>query len=633
VRTRLRRVVREGVRPRRVKVSIVIATYNSPAEGLERVMRSIGRQSMHPREIEIVFVDDGSTDDTPQRLAAIARSRPNVVVRAIPNSGWASRPRNVGVRMARGEYVLFMDHDDELLPTGLQRAYDFGRQHAADVVNAKEVRTTGWSWGWGAFAQDIGHATFVDPNPLIPMTPHKLYRRQFLLEHNLTFPEGARVLWEDIYFNTRVFASGARVAVLSRYPLYHWVQGAQNTSKTFGRDVDELWTNLGAVMDDIAAELADRPGRTELLHYQAQHRVLGFLGPRSLNRSPEQYAVAYRHARRLVADYAPVELDERLTSVDRCRVELVRLDRPDLQRLLAQCDRGVTAVPTIDGIRWEGPELVMTVTATLLDEAGAPLRLRRDGDRWRRNLPPELLAVLSDQAVDVTDDLERASFAASVKGRSTRSTWRIESTGTVACVEDGEGYGTVTARLTARFDPTRFAAEHDLTDPVWDFAARLDAFGYGIHRGLRGGAATVALLSGVPAIGYVNKDELYSLDVAAQVRTVTGSAGIAPQDVTVAARTVGAGVQVEFRAALPSVHCAGSTDLAGEVLLGPDRRVPARLTGGADGATLSFRATVPAGDHPLRSRFLGRTGNTGLVLSVAGGEARVVPAAPAVGAG
>jgi glycosyltransferase involved in cell wall biosynthesis len=613
----------QGVVPRRIKVSVIIPTYNSSAEGLQRVMKSLRRQTLHPRATEIVFVDDGSTDDTVARLRAIAARWPNVVVHPIPNSGWASRPRNVGVTLARGEYVLFMDHDDELLPSGLERAYEFGHRHGADVVNAKEVRTSGWSWGWDAFVADVPRADYVDPNPLIPMTPHKLYRRQFLLDNQVTFIEGARILWEDIYFNTLAYARGARVAVLSRYPLYHWVIGAQNTSKTFGHDIAELWSNLVAVLDYIATELAGHPGRDALLAYHLRARALTFLGPRSLPRPPHQYAIAYARAQELVAKYGSPEGDAALPTVDRCRIELVRFGSTELQRRLAELDRGVTARPTVTDLHWEGAELVLTVRATLLQPGGEPVRFRRDGDRWRRIVPDELAAVLSDAALDITDDLARGRFRASVKGRSSRSNWPLGEPATVRCTDDGTGAGVITAEVTARFDPVRFADEHDLTDPVWDFAARLEVLGYVAHGPALGGETTVALLDGVPAVGYVNKEGRYSLDVAAAVRTVTGSAGVPVTGAQVRSSRSARGVRVAVTAALPDVHCSGSSRVRGQVLIG-DRRSRAVLTGGAAGAALRFAAVVPEGTHRVKTRFLGRTGQTGLSLVVTGGRAELV---------
>jgi glycosyltransferase involved in cell wall biosynthesis len=235
LRTRLVALVRR-VRDRGlIKVSIVAAAYNSDQAGLERLVRSLDAQSMPRRQFEVIFVDDGSTDDTLERLSRFAATRPNYVIHSIPNSGWSSRPRNVGIGMARGEYVLFMDHDDALFPEGLERAYAAGQQGGADVVNAKEVRTRWWHWGWSEFARDRAPGQPGGPVPLLPMTPHKLYRRSFLDEHGIRFPEGRRVLWEDIDFNVACLAAKAKVAVLASYPFYHWVATDANNSSTFTR--------------------------------------------------------------------------------------------------------------------------------------------------------------------------------------------------------------------------------------------------------------------------------------------------------------------------------------------------------------------------------------------------------------
>lgn len=619
-------VARRPRLPARIKVSIVIAAYNSDEQRLERLLASLDRQSMPAREFEVLFVDDGSTDDTYSRLQALARSRPNVAVHTIPNSGWAGRPRNVGIGLARGRYLLFMDHDDELFPRALERAYDYGRRHRADVVSAKEVRTAGWSWGWDCFTGDIPRAGRDEVNPLIPMTPHKLYRRDFLREHSVLFPEAPRSLWEDIYFNVSAYARGARVAVLSRYPFYHWVSTEENNSSTFSRDAEEFWSKLSALFDFIDSELAGVEGRAALLTHHLHARVLNLLGPSLLRRSDSYREVAYRHAREIVARHAPPERDGALSAVDRGRIAVLRSSRMDLQCRLAECDEGVTAVPVLDSVSWDGPELVLRVSTTLVDGAGEPVRLRRDGDRWLRMLPEDLAAALPAQALDVTEELARASFDISVKGRSSRSTWRLPTTGQLSCSDDGTGTGTITGTVTARFDPVAFAAEHDLSDPVWDFAGRVSALGYVAHRGLRGGGPVTALLGGVTAVGYSNREGLYSLDVAAVVHTIAATTPPAASDARVAARPGPNGaLRVALTLPMPAVHCVGQTRLDGQVLLGSSLRVPATLASEDGQAVLRFEAAVHPGDYPLRTRFLKRTGGTGLVLSASGSTARVVP--------
>ena len=173
----------------RLKVSIIVPTYRSGA-GLDRVIASLDSQSMPQSDFESVFVDDGSPDDTLARLVALAQERPNMRVTSIPPSGWPSRPRNLGLQMARGTYVVFMDHDDELYPTGLEDAWSFAARHALDALTAKETKTSSRFFTWGAFLSDVAPPEPRRPLLLSPMTPHKMYRREYLLEHAIESPRG-----------------------------------------------------------------------------------------------------------------------------------------------------------------------------------------------------------------------------------------------------------------------------------------------------------------------------------------------------------------------------------------------------------------------------------------------------------
>ena len=610
-----------------IRVSIIVATFNTDPQRLEQLVQSVAAQTMPAEQIELVFVDDGSTDDTVRRLQRYARTRAQVLVRSIPNSGWAGRPRNVGLRLAHGTYVLFMDHDDVLFPRALERAYAYGREHRADIVNGKEVRTTGWSWGWDAFTSDIPHAQGIDPNPLIPMTPHKLYRRRFLRRHRLLFREGRRVFWEDIYFNLAAFTRGARVAVLASYPFYHWVTTGENNSSSYARPDQEFWTNLDDLLAFHADELRGIVGGPEQIVHQIRARVLPFVGPRLLRLPDEDAARVFGSARALALRYAPAERDPALASVQRCQLELLRRGDLGQQQRLAECDDGITAVPIVESVEWDGPELVVSATATLTDAAGTPVRLRRVGDGWARELPPQVAAGLSHDARDVTRDLERAVFVLSVKGRTTRSTWALHGASEVVCsTDDGAGSAVLRARLVARFDPVAFAAEHDLqSDSVFDFAARFEALGYATHLALRGGATRPALLDGVAALAYENQSGALSLDVQA----ARSLARMTRPDPTTAVATTGGDpgtTHVSVRLPLPGVHCLGSTRLTGEVVLPEKLRLPATLEAVDGRAVLSFTGPVPPGEHAMRTRFGAHTGPTGLVLSVADG--RVVVSAP-----
>lgn len=98
-------------------VSLVIPSHNH-GEALERALRSVAEQG--EAGVEVVVVDDGSTDDTQARLAALkpTYTAPLVVVEQ-PNWG-PSAARNAGARVARGAYLYFLDADDKLLPGALR---------------------------------------------------------------------------------------------------------------------------------------------------------------------------------------------------------------------------------------------------------------------------------------------------------------------------------------------------------------------------------------------------------------------------------------------------------------------------------------------------------------------------------
>src|SRR6478609_3615773 len=157
------------------KVTVIVPTYRS-GPGLDGLVASLDAQTLPAEEFETVFVDDGSPDDTPDRLLAIAAARPNVRVERIEPSGWPSRPRNVGVDF----------------PDGLRAAHAFATEHALDALNPKEVRTNRATWGLATYGADAVHERDGFPaDVLSPMTPHKLFRTAFLREHGIRFPERA----------------------------------------------------------------------------------------------------------------------------------------------------------------------------------------------------------------------------------------------------------------------------------------------------------------------------------------------------------------------------------------------------------------------------------------------------------
>ena len=460
--------------------SIIVPTYNSDEERLGELVASLDAQTLTPDRFEVIFVDDGSTTDILAHLNEIAAARTNVQVIPMDNSGWACRPRNEGTRRATGEWVLYMDHDDVLFPEALERLERFADGLQADVINPREVRTRNWSWGWDSFTGDIENVNDRGPLAFLPMTPHKLYRRSFLIENNIAFIEDRRVLWEDVFFNVLAYSRGARISVFSSYPVYHWVQTGSNTSATFGRDRDEMWATVRALIAFFNDVLTDAEDIDSLTTHWFKSRVLKFIGPDSLEREPEVFAADFARARELTLDLIPERIDERLDPVNKLRARLLRDGNIESLRQVAVDDEDYDIRQTASSFEWAGDEITFLLDPTFLigeDE----LELSIVDGRALYALPgvPE-----SGKGVDITSALAKAQTQLSARGVTTRESTKLPSTTSLTLVET-ESTAKVTAAMTARIDLSELVQNRALIRQRWDIAARTTFPSHTTHRAVR----------------------------------------------------------------------------------------------------------------------------------------------------
>ena len=115
---------------RKPKVSVIIPVYNTEAY-LEEAVGSICRQTLE--DIEIIAVNDGSTDRSPALLSRMQQEDSRITVYTQTNKG-LSITRNNGLARALGEFVYFFDSDDFLQPDALQQCYEAALRDGSDIV-------------------------------------------------------------------------------------------------------------------------------------------------------------------------------------------------------------------------------------------------------------------------------------------------------------------------------------------------------------------------------------------------------------------------------------------------------------------------------------------------------------------
>ncbi|GHF73440.1 hypothetical protein GCM10010218_63280 [Streptomyces mashuensis] len=232
-------------------VSVVVITYND-AGRLSRAVRSVLGQSLY--RLEVVVVDDCSTDDTPAVVRGLARSDPRVRGLRLPaNSGGCGAPRNAGIAAARAPYVMFLDSDDELPYHACKSLLLTAEETGADFVTGEVTRVFEETGTTGLWYPELFEDTRVvegirqDPRHFLDhLSTNKLYRASFLARHRLRFPEDLH--YEDQLFTARAFTLARSFAVVP-WPVYTWRLAADPAA---GPSISSSRHKLQNVADRIA---------------------------------------------------------------------------------------------------------------------------------------------------------------------------------------------------------------------------------------------------------------------------------------------------------------------------------------------------------------------------------------------
>lgn len=179
-------------------VSVVIPLYNSSST-IENALNSVGQQSHAP--LEIIVVDDGSTDDSAAKVEAFAATHPKLFINLIRKAnGGVSTARNAGMKAAKGDYIALLDADDEWLPQKLSLQMEILAQHPEiDLLGANRNGETVKR----SFFKKFDHLTLISANRLLYkwlFQPSTVIFKRYLLDRVGYFDEKQRYAEEGNYW-------------------------------------------------------------------------------------------------------------------------------------------------------------------------------------------------------------------------------------------------------------------------------------------------------------------------------------------------------------------------------------------------------------------------------------------------
>lgn len=231
-------------------VTVVVGAYEAMPY-LVRCLESVESQTLGADRVELVAVDDGSTDGTGEYLEEFAaRSKiPTRVVRQ-PNSGGPSGPRNVGLGMARGRYVFFLDADDYFGDEALERMVAMADRAGTDVVLGR-MAGVGRGVPRSMFTRTVEHAEVHTSRVVYALSAQKLFRRSLLSRLALRFDESLAT-GEDALFTMEAYLRGSGVSIVADYDCYYLVCREDGKHATRRGDYAGRFEAIHALMRLIA---------------------------------------------------------------------------------------------------------------------------------------------------------------------------------------------------------------------------------------------------------------------------------------------------------------------------------------------------------------------------------------------
>lgn len=285
-------------------VSIVVPVYNNERY-VRRCVESLMNQTLE--DIEIICVNDGSTDSSPAILHEYADRDPRIVVIDKENSGYGVNI-NLGFARAQGDYVGILESDDFAAPDLFERLYRMASENGLDVARANfnlYWETQNDRTEFLELFKENECGIVIDPRPrpnqhcfyVQPAIWSAIYRRSFIQDNNLTLLETPGAAYQDTAFNFKVWACARRV-MFEHDPLIWYRQDNEassinNPGKIFTicGEYEEVDRWLAEERPDLRDELAPVAAK---MRFDAYTWNTGRLAPEFRPQFVERFAADFR---------------------------------------------------------------------------------------------------------------------------------------------------------------------------------------------------------------------------------------------------------------------------------------------------------------------------------------------------
>ncbi|MGY0061220.1 glycosyltransferase family 2 protein [Streptomyces sp. LZ34] len=466
---------------------MIVPAYNAMPE-LTRAITSALDQTLGLDRLEIIAVDDGSTDGTGAELERLAQGCPALRVVHQENSGCAGGPRNTGLDLARGDFVFFLDSDDYLGPDALRRMVAMADENGTDVVLGRIASVGGRAVPRAVFSHNQPRTDVFSSAAYLTLGPWKLFRRSLIERLRLRFPLYRNC--EDKPFSAAAYLNASGISVVADYDCYYvrYREDRSNLTLTAG-DLVHRMDGIGLCFETVARYLEPGPRRDRIMRRHVEWELCGplrgLLPRESEQDARERFYPRFRHwARTWASDVICRQID----APDRLLIHLLRADRfEDVMTVARNAKEDARRGHVIDKGRvyWAHP-FFRDPAAAVPDDCfdvtdRLPVHHRLDAARWRDG---GVLRLTGHAYIEHVAALDPRTEVVLRRYQSDRPEVRVPVTPRAVTGLPGDGaYGN--AGFTAEIDPATADGGAPLERGLWNIY--LDVCAQGVSRTVRFG--------------------------------------------------------------------------------------------------------------------------------------------------
>ncbi len=212
------------------KISIIVPVYNT-SRYLPRCVDSLISQTI--KDIEIIIINDGSTDNSQGIIDEYANSHPHIITLVQSNSG-VSAARNLGLKSAHGEYIGFVDSDDWCDITMFEKLYNLAKINGSDIACCNFIaKYSDHDKNYDTVQKIVSNRYTSEP-----VIWNKIIRSSFLKDHHLKFTEN--IIHEDFELHYKTCALTTKISYTSEFLYYYECSNADSYTYSSTLNINDL---------------------------------------------------------------------------------------------------------------------------------------------------------------------------------------------------------------------------------------------------------------------------------------------------------------------------------------------------------------------------------------------------------